>query len=105
MSMALAQPQTASHPATDSPPPCVVIESGIPIPRKRRGVQPYSAAGRALRILAVGESFVWPRKKGELVEKRADRAGSLVNHLKPKKFSVRVVEENGKRAVRVWRVA
>lgn len=70
-----------------------VIEKGIPVME--------SGGGRPklypLRDMKVGDSFCVD------VCKRSSVA-SVASALKPKRFATRIVDENGKKVCRVWRV-
>jgi hypothetical protein len=100
--MELAQPQTASHPSPPASAPCVTIDKGIPMPPVD-----HSRNGRKkplwlpFRQMEVGDSFVYPGAT-------ADRAGAAVSEASRRMaatFAVRTITEDGKRVVRVWRVA
>lgn len=82
----------------------VTIEKGVPIPPSIKHGRATGAAGRALRAMEVGESFVWPRKNGESTHRQQKRAASLVRSLRPKNFKTRTVMENDVTVIRVWRV-
>lgn len=85
----------------------VKIDSGLPIPARapQRKTGATTPEGAALRALEVGQSFVWPRRKGETAENARHRATAHLHLHKPKRFSSRYVDENGTRELRVWRIA
>ena len=97
--------EDASHPAIAASTPCIKIDRSIPVPRHGIGRTGYTPEGRALVAMEVGDSFVWPRKGDEAHEAARNRVQASVSRLKPKKFTTRIVEENGVRVLRVWRVA
>lgn len=83
------------------------IDKGIPIPppagRKARGRR---GASLPWRTMAVGDSFIFPAR-GDAVTTSA-RARTAVAHrarTDRAKFEVHTVTEDGRRVVRVWRVA
>lgn len=69
------------------------IRSDIPIPEPLRGVAKYP-----FDELEVGQSFFVPNASGSKLHSAAIRC-------KPKKFTVRRVNENGVWGARMWRVA
>lgn len=93
----------AAHPSSTASTPCIKIDKGVPIPRPV--ARAYSPEGRALDALKIGESFVWPKKKYDDIETVRKRMRAAAFKRKPKKFASRLVEENDKRIIRVWRVA
>lgn len=108
--MELAQPKTASHPSpTASAPRSILIEKGVPVPKRAayrdRVPGPYSETGRALAALEVGDSFIFPRKKRETIEAARTRAYAQYARLGARKFQTRIMEHDGARVLRVWRIA
>lgn len=97
--------EDASHPAIAASTPCIKIDKSVPIPEYGIGQTGYTPEGRALVRVEVGDSFVWPRKGDEGLEDTRNRVTAAVRRLKPKKFTTRIVEEEGVRVLRVWRVA
>lgn len=69
----------------------IKIDKKIPFP-KRVGVEKYP-----LGQLGIGDSFFVIGGSHNAV------SGSYVGH-RPKKFSARLVTENGKKGLRVWRI-
>lgn len=57
-----------------------------------------------LRSLEVGQSFVFPMIQNSM-KRTSQRAGQLARQGRMGKYAVRIVVENGKRVVRIWRVA
>lgn len=96
--------EDASHPAIAASTPCVKIDKSIPVPGHGIGKTGYTPEGRALVRMEVGDSFVWPRKGDKGLEDVRNRVQASASRLKPKKFTTRILEENGVRVLRVWRV-
>lgn len=83
--------------------PAIKIDDDVPLPPPtNRGSRNGVAA--ALRSLAVGQSFVFPSRGAKPIETQT-YASRTARSVKDKKFTTRVVEENGERVVRVWRTA
>lgn len=66
----------------------IVIQKGVPIPRKKLSYQPI------LRKMGIGDSIT--------VDANSSR--NLGLH-KPKTFISRTVTEDGKKRIRIWRIA
>lgn len=75
----------------------IVIDRDIPMPSKTPG----TPSKYPWRMMKVGDSFVY----GEVNQKKAasNARGNGLRH--GMTFATRVVEENGKKVVRVWRTA
>ena len=83
----------------------IKIDKGIPVPVSGVGRTGYTPEGRAMVLLEAGDSFVFPSKNDESIEAARNRMQAVASRLKPKKFTSRIVEEDGVRVIRVWRVA
>ena len=83
----------------------IKIDDDIPIPPRKRGHLNGNAA--AMRMLQVGQSFVYvPRIEGTSCASQQNSASHTSRTaFKDRQFICRTVEENGKRVVRVWRIA
>lgn len=77
-----------------------MIEAADAVPAEKGIPRPPQTNGRPVRYptrtMDVGDSF--------FVAGKNERAFSFTR-LKPKRFSTRIVVENGERGVRVWRIA
>lgn len=99
-------PNGAPHPDPAASAPCVTIDKGMPLPKKKcSSGRPIGLAGAAARDLQVGESFAWPAPRGEGVARTQMHAIGVLRNLRPKKFATRTVIEGGKALIRVWRTA
>ncbi len=79
----------------------IQIDSDIPLPS---GVARGNTA--ALRKMEVGQSFVYvPRHKDISSASQRNSVYNLTAKIDGKKFVCRIVEEDGKNVVRVWRIA
>jgi hypothetical protein len=68
------------------------IEKNIPLPNVRD-----KSIASLLRQMEIGDSFFYPNGKHSF--------SGRFSSLRPKKFVVRTVLENGIKGIRVWRVA
>ncbi len=91
--------------------PTVKIDKGVRMPPpSTRGAKPGQRFKARLpwRALKITDSFAFPPSaSGDFAETR-NRASSDINaqHKRnPERFELRVVEEDGQRVVRIWRVA
>jgi hypothetical protein len=68
------------------------IDKRVPIPKG------HNAGGQtaALKALKVGDSFFAPGA--------TSNSFTMRSYMRPKKFTIRTLEENGVKGVRVWRV-
>lgn len=82
----------------------IKIDKGVPIPPRLRPGPPPSKY--PWRQLAIGDSFVYP--PAATLRQTLTRAASACAYRKSdhgETYTIRTVEENGQRVVRVWRVA
>lgn len=104
----------AALPLTPPPSPaastaCVTIDKGIPIPPVKRDGR-KGRYGKYRRYpwaaMDVGDSFAIPIAE-DAVRAQGRMSGVLMDRRRryPERFTVRVVEENGGRFIRVWRVS
>ena len=81
------------------------IDKGIPLPEGWGRDSSKFNLTATLRKMEVGDSFVMPPNYKDLslpeVQRRVLNGSSI--H-KPKRFTTRMVEEDGVRVVRVWRI-
>lgn len=78
-------------------PMSIKIDDDIPIPLAKKRTYPLH------ELVKVGQSFFIPAGDNDLM-KMMRSVHSKAYHLKPQKFTVRIVEEGGVRGIRVWRI-
>lgn len=81
----------------------IKIDDDVPLPVSRGG----GAAGNshALRTLKIGQSFVYVPRGNTSLDTQRNSVWHMAHLICPdRQFLVRIVEEDGKRVVRIWRV-
>ncbi|MFO1080830.1 MAG: hypothetical protein U1E23_09420 [Reyranellaceae bacterium] len=79
------------------------VDKGVHLPPPAGG--PGRPAKYPWRMLQIGDSFVWGPAEGHSSRVKASGLASKMAEKLGAKFTTRAIEENGRKVIRIWRVA